>query len=119
MAISSHTATSGVTWGRPSDRTVEIQKSSASSSARRVSSHPVATVSGSLKRGSMFVTGSFMKSTPFNRGIDPFFRDKESHGGEGREASSSTLRQTSRRYSVWHSAIMWQAARWILYKEVG
>ncbi len=38
-----------------------------SSSARRVSSHPVATASGSLKRGSIFVTGSFIKSTPFDR----------------------------------------------------
>src|ERR1700686_3986803 len=59
MAPGSHTATSGVTWGRPSARTVEIQNSSAVSSTRRVSSHPVATASGSLKRGSIFVTGSF------------------------------------------------------------
>jgi hypothetical protein len=57
MAPSSHTATSGVTWGRPSARTVEIQKSSAASSARRVSSHVVATAAGSLNRVSISVTG--------------------------------------------------------------
>src|SRR3984893_7394149 len=69
MAPSSHTATSGVTWGRPSARTVETQNSSAVSSTRRVSSQPVATVSGSLKRGSIFVTGSFIKRTPFDRSV--------------------------------------------------
>ena len=45
---------------------VEIQNSSASSSTRRVSSHPVATASGSLNRGSIIVTGSFIKKTPFD-----------------------------------------------------
>ena len=49
--------------GRPSARTVEIQNSSAFSSTRRVSSHGVATVSGSLKRVSSIVTGSFIKNS--------------------------------------------------------
>src|SRR5215467_6400090 len=57
MAPSSHTATSGVTWGRPSARTVQIQKISASSSARRVSSHVVAVAAGSLNRMSISVAG--------------------------------------------------------------
>src|SRR5262249_55890505 len=43
IASSSHTATRGVTCGRPSARTVEIQNSSASSRAIRVSSQLVAT----------------------------------------------------------------------------
>src|SRR6266568_982227 len=58
MASSSHTATSGVTCGRPSARTVQIQNSSAVSSSRRVWSHPVATASWSLNRASSSVTGS-------------------------------------------------------------
>ena len=57
MASSSQTAGSGVTWGRPSPRTVEIQKSSAASIAPRVSSQPVATAPGSLNRWSRTVTG--------------------------------------------------------------
>src|SRR3954453_1186374 len=60
MASSSQTATSGVTCGRPSARTVEIQNSSASSSARRVSSQLVATASWSLNRVSSSVTGCFI-----------------------------------------------------------
>src|ERR1019366_1830237 len=57
-APSSHTATSGVTWGRPSVRTLEIQNSSAASRTRRVSSHVVATASGSLNRASSCVVGT-------------------------------------------------------------
>ncbi len=55
----SHTATSGVTWGRPSVRTVMIQNSCAFSSASRVIAH-VARVPGSLKRSSSSITGSSM-----------------------------------------------------------
>src|SRR5918912_2181384 len=58
MAVSCHTAGSGVTCGRPSALTVEIQKSSASSIARRVSSQGVASAPGPLKRLSSSVTGS-------------------------------------------------------------
>src|SRR5580658_1940357 len=57
MAPSSHTAAQGVTWGRPSARTVEIQNTWADSSTRRVSSHSVATAPGALYRSSRVVTG--------------------------------------------------------------
>ena len=57
MAPSAQAATTGVTCGRPSARTVEIQNSSAPSSALRVSSHPVAVAAGSLYRSSSLVTG--------------------------------------------------------------
>jgi len=57
MASSSQTATRGVTWGRPSARTVEIQKRSALSSTRLVSSQSVATAFESLKRESSVVSG--------------------------------------------------------------
>src|SRR5229473_3798322 len=60
MAPSSQTATSGVTCGRPSARTVQIQKSSAVSITWRVSSHPTASEPGSLNRLSISVTGLFM-----------------------------------------------------------
>src|SRR5262249_14133441 len=62
IAPSSQTATSGVTGGRSSARTVVIQNSSAVSSTRRVSSHLVATASASLNRGSSSVTGAFIKA---------------------------------------------------------
>src|SRR3954468_22652932 len=68
MASSSQTATSGVTCGRPSARTVEIQNSSASSSARRVFSQSVATASWSLNRVSSSVTGCFINFSSFSYG---------------------------------------------------
>src|SRR3954471_6615802 len=61
MASSTQTATSGVTWGRPSARTVEIQNSSASSSTRRVSCQSVGTASRSLNRVSSSVSGCFIR----------------------------------------------------------
>jgi hypothetical protein len=62
LPSSAHTATTGVTWGRLSARTVVSQKSSAASIVRRVSSQAVATASGSLYRRSSMVTGVHMKS---------------------------------------------------------
>src|SRR5262245_21876892 len=56
-ASSSQTATSGVTCGRPSARTVQIQNSSADVMARSVSLHSETAASGSLNRGSISVTG--------------------------------------------------------------
>jgi hypothetical protein len=47
-APSAQAATTGVTCGRPSARTVETQNSSAVSSTRRVSSHSTAVAAGSL-----------------------------------------------------------------------
>jgi hypothetical protein len=57
MAPAAHAATTGVTCGRPSARTVETQNSSACFSALRVSSRPVAVAAGSLYRSSNVVTG--------------------------------------------------------------
>src|SRR5205814_10254916 len=49
---STQTVTSGVTWGRPSARTVVIHASWADSSASCTSPHGVGVASGSLNRGS-------------------------------------------------------------------
>jgi AcrR family transcriptional regulator len=59
-APSDQAATTGVTCGRPSARTVEIQNSSAVSSTLRVSSQVVATAAGSLYSSSNVVTGAGM-----------------------------------------------------------
>ena len=71
MVPSYQTATTGVTCGRPSLRTVESQKRSAVSRTRRVCSHDVTTPSGSLYRMSSVVMGSFITRTPFNRSVSP------------------------------------------------
>ncbi len=47
-ASSTHTATTGVAWGRPSGRTVTSQESSAASNWRRVASQGVGSAEGSL-----------------------------------------------------------------------
>jgi hypothetical protein len=44
----SHTATSGVTWGRPSGRTVDTQNTPDRSRARRAVAHGVAVAFGLL-----------------------------------------------------------------------
>jgi hypothetical protein len=49
---SSHTDTSGVTWGRPSARTVVTMDSWAVSNTPRALAHGVAVASGSLNRSS-------------------------------------------------------------------
>ncbi len=53
-------ATRGVTWGRPSERTVAIQKSSAASSVLRASSQLVAVAPGALNCVFNVVIGSVM-----------------------------------------------------------
>ena len=62
-------ATTGVTCGRPSARTVEIQNSSASSSALRVSSQPVAVAAKNARWGSTSreVASSFAAVVADNR----------------------------------------------------
>jgi hypothetical protein len=61
-----HTASSGVTCGRPSGRTVETQNTSASSMHRRPSAQPVGVAPGLLKPASSSVTGtSAAMSSPF------------------------------------------------------
>src|SRR5689334_12273842 len=64
MAPSAHTATTGVTWGRPSVRTVEIQNSSASSRTFRVSSHPVTAAPELLYSRLSLVTGAVIAIAP-------------------------------------------------------
>src|SRR5262249_1090827 len=60
MAPSTQTATTGVTCGRPSARTVETQNSSAAWRIRQVSAHSTATAAGSLYTLSKVVTGVFI-----------------------------------------------------------
>jgi hypothetical protein len=57
-ASSSHTATSGVTWGRPSARTVVTHDSWAVSNTARAFAQGVALAPGSLNRSSSSATGS-------------------------------------------------------------
>src|SRR4029453_8986905 len=58
MASSSHTDTSGVTWGRPSPRTVVTHDSWAVSKTSRAFAHGVALAPGPLNRASSSGTSS-------------------------------------------------------------
>lgn len=62
------TATTGVTCGRPSARTIEIQNSSAAWRIRQVSSHSTATAAGSLYWWSKVVTGVFISALIIGHG---------------------------------------------------
>jgi hypothetical protein len=72
IASSHHAATTGVTCGQPSARTVEIQNSSAVSITLRVCSQLVSVAAGSLYSRSSAVTGTSIDISPITATAVPW-----------------------------------------------